>query len=88
MTIAESIYVLCAVTSLVAAALLLRQYRRNRTELLLWSFVGFVGLALNNVLVYVDLVLVPSIDLALVRTLSGAAGLVALLYGLIWGSRG
>lgn len=87
MTIAEAIYVLCAVTSLVAAALLLRQYRRSRTALLLWSFVGFVGLALNNVLVYVDLVLVPSTDLAFVRTLLGAIGLVALLYGLIWEAR-
>jgi hypothetical protein len=84
MTIAESIYVLCALTSLGAATLLLRQYRRSRTRLLLWSFVGFVGLALNNILLYVDLVVVPATDLALVRTLVGASGLVTLLYGLIW----
>jgi len=87
MTIAEAIYVLCAATSFVAAWLLLRQYHSSRTQLLLWSFVGFVGLALNNVLLYVDLVLVPSNDLALVRTVTAAAGLVALLYGLIWESR-
>jgi hypothetical protein len=88
MTIAEAIYVLSAVTSLVAAALLLRQYRRSRTALLLWSFVGFIGLALNNVLVYVDLVVVPSTDLALARATAGAAGLIALLYGLLWEPRG
>lgn len=87
MTIAEAIYVLSAVTSLVAAALLLRQYQRSRTALLLWSFVGFIGLAVNNVLVYVDLVIVPSIDLALARAVAGAAGLVALLYGLLWEPR-
>jgi hypothetical protein len=87
MTIAEAIYLLCAATSLVAAYLLLRQYRRSRTKLLLWSVIGFVGLAVNNVLVYVDLVLVPANDLALVRTLAGAAGLGALLYGLIWDSQ-
>jgi hypothetical protein len=87
MTIAEAIYVLSAVTSLVAAALLLRQYRTSRTALLFWSFIGFIGLAVNNVLVYVDLVVVPSIDLAPARALAGAAGLVALLYGLLWEPR-
>ena len=87
MTIAETTYALCAITSLAAAILLLRQYRATRTRLLFWSFVGFSGLALNNVLVFVDLVLVPTTDLALVRTLSGFAGLIALLYGLIWEAR-
>lgn len=87
MTIAETTYALCAITSLAAAILLLRQYRATRTRLLFWSFVGFSGLALNNVLVFVDLVLVPATDLALVRTLAGFAGLIALLYGLIWEAR-
>lgn len=87
MTIAEAIYVLSAGTSLVAAALLFRQYRTSRTALILWSFIGFIGLALNNVLVYVDLVVVPATDLALARTVAGAAGLVALLYGLLWEPR-
>jgi hypothetical protein len=84
MTIAESTYALCAITSLIAASLLFRQYRTTRTKLLFWSFVGFSGLALNNVLVFVDLVVVPTTDLALVRTLAGFVGLAALLYGLIW----
>lgn len=87
MTIAEAIYLLCAVTSLVAAFLLLRQYRIASSHLLLWSFVGFLGLALNNVLVYVDLVVVPTRDLAIARTLAGAAGLIALLYATIWEAR-
>lgn len=87
MTIAEAIYILCAVTSSVAAGLLLRQYRRGRTKLLLWSSVGFVGLAANNVLVYVDLVVVPASDLALLRTMVAAVGLMALLYGLLWEAR-
>lgn len=87
MTIAEAIYVLCAVTSLLAAWLLFRQYRRGPHAFLYWSFIGFVGLGLNNVLVYVDLVVVPANDLALVRTSAGAVGLVALMYGLIRESR-
>jgi hypothetical protein len=88
MTIAEAIYLLCAATSLVAAGLLLRQYRRSRTALLFWSSVGFVALSLNNVLVYVDLVLVPSRDMAVARTLAGAVGILSMLYGLIDEVRG
>jgi hypothetical protein len=88
MTIAEALYLLCAATSLVAAFLLMRQYAASRTPLLLWSFIAFLGLAANNVLVYTDLVLVPQTDLALARAIVGAAAMVALLYGLIWEARG
>jgi hypothetical protein len=83
MTIAESVYLLCAATSLVAAALLLRYYRRRRSSLLLWSFVGFTGLAANNVLLFIDLTVLPGVDLSLTRSLAGAAGLLALVYGLV-----
>jgi len=81
---AESIYVLCAATSLVAAALLLRRYRARRTPLLLWSCIGFFGLAVNNVLVFVDLGVLTASDLSLPRTLAGAIAMLALVYGLIW----
>lgn len=87
MTIAEGIYLLCAATSLIAAFLLMRQYRTSRTTLLLWSFIAFVGLAANNVLVFVDLVVVPAVDLTLLRSAAGALAIVALLYGLIWETR-
>ena len=88
MTAAELVYLLCGITSLASAWLLLRSYRARRTPLLLWSFIGFLGLAMNNVLVYTDLVLYPEIDLSLLRALSGAAGMLALVYGLIWEVRG
>jgi hypothetical protein len=88
MTIAEAIYLLCAATSLLAAFLLLRQYRGSRTPLLLWSVVAFAGLAVNNVLVYVDLVLVPgTTDLSAPRAVAGAGAMLALLYGLIQETR-
>lgn len=64
--------------------MLLRQYLRRRTPLLLWSCVGFVGLAVNNVLVWVDLGLFPSVDLSLIRSAEGAIAMLALVYGLIW----
>jgi len=81
---AEAIYLLCALTSLVAAVLLLRQYRARRTPLLLWSCIGFFGLAANNMLVFVDFALMTGTDLSLARTLAGAAAMSILLYGLIW----
>lgn len=83
MTLAEAIYLLCAMTSLAAAAMLLRHYQRRKTRLLFWSFVAFVGLAANNVLVYIDLAVLPAFDLLLIRTAIGAAGMVALVYGLV-----
>ena len=88
MSLAEAIYLLCAATSLAAAALLLRQYRRSRTALLFWSSVGFTGLAINNVLVYVDLVIVPDIELVLLRVMVAAGGLLAMMYGLLAERRG
>ena len=84
MTAPETIYLLSAITSLVAAWLLLRYYLARRTPLLLWSCIGFAGLALNNVLVYTDIVLFPAVDLSLERTAAGAIGMLALLYGLVW----
>jgi len=87
MTIAEAIYALCGLTSLVAAFMLLRHYRQRRTRLLLWSVVAFAGLAVNNVMIYIDLVLFTGVDLSLYRTAAGALAMLALLHGLIWETR-
>jgi hypothetical protein len=84
--IADVIYLLCALTSLAAALLLLRHYRAVRTPLLLWSSVGFVGLAVNNVLVFIDLGLWPDTDLAPVRAIVSAAAMLILVAGLVWES--
>jgi hypothetical protein len=83
----ELVYVLCALTSVLCAGLLLRSYRANRSRLLLWSTLCFVGLAINNILLFVDLVLVPDIDLMFVRTGSALVALMLLTVGLIWESR-
>jgi hypothetical protein len=84
MTIAEGIYLLCAATSLVVAVMLLRQYLKVRTRLVLWSVICFAGLAVNNVLVYIDLVMYTGVDLSMYRSAAGAAGMVAMVYGLVW----
>jgi len=78
------VYVLCFLTSAVALVLLLKSYRQNRTPLLLWSALAFVALALNNLFLFVDIVLVPAVDLLALRDLSALAAVGLLLYGLIW----
>ena len=84
---AETIYLLCAATSVVAAILLLRTWRRRGTRLLLWSSLCFVGLAVNNIILFVDLVVVPGVDLILLRTGTALVSVLLLLFGLIWESR-
>jgi hypothetical protein len=81
------VYLLCAVAALVCSVLLLRAYRRVGARLLLWSGLCFGFLTLNNVLVAIDLVIFPHVDLFMPRNLSALAGIVALLYGLIWEAR-
>jgi hypothetical protein len=82
---AELVYLLCALTSALCAALLLRSYFRSRTRLLVWSSLAFVGLALNNALLFVDLVLLPTtVDLSLWRNGVALAALSVLVFGLIW----
>ena len=87
MTMGSLVYLLCAVAALVCSVLLLRAYHRAGARLLLWSGLCFGFLTLNNVLVAVDLVIVPHVDLFLLRNVSTLAGIVALLYGLIWEAR-
>ena len=48
------VYGLCVVTSALCAVLLLRGYARSRVPLLLWSGLCFIGLTLNNVLLFID----------------------------------
>jgi hypothetical protein len=78
------VYGLCAITSLACALLLLRGYRDSRARLLLWSGLCFVGLAANNIILFVDLRVVPELDLSAWRTLPAVVGVGFLLYGLIW----
>ncbi|MGH8205621.1 MAG: DUF5985 family protein [Steroidobacteraceae bacterium] len=86
--IAELIYIGCALTSAGCAWLLLRGYRATGTRLLLWAGLCFIGQTLDNVVLFIDLVLTPStIDLFYWRTVLALAGIIALVYGLIWEPR-
>jgi hypothetical protein len=77
-------YALGVCTSLACAFLLIRSYRATRTPLLLWCSLCFVGLALNNVILFFDLFIVPEVDLDLWRSLTALVALVLMLIGLIW----
>lgn len=81
---AELVYFACGATSLGCAALLFLSYCRVRSRLLLWSSLGFVGLTLNNALLFIDLVVVPGVDLSVLRSGVALAALATILFGLIW----
>ena len=81
---AETVYILCAATSAACAVLLLRAYGRSGARFLLWSGLCFVFLALNNVVLYVDLAVLPDKDLRVIRHGTALAGLLLLVWGLVW----
>lgn len=80
---AETVYVLSALTSVACGVLLWRGWRRTATPLLWWSAWCFLFLALNSILVVVDLVLVLHRDLALIRALAAFVGLAILAVALV-----
>jgi uncharacterized membrane protein len=84
--LATIVYVLCALTSIACAVLLLRGYARSKYRLLLWSGLCFAGLAINNILLFVDVRVVAQ-DLSLVRTIPAVIGLGVLIFGLVWETR-
>jgi len=82
--LATTVYALCFLTSAVCSWLLVRSFSRNRTRLLLWSAACFVLLAIYNLLVVVDLVFLPTIDLSPFRITVSLAAVSTLLFGFIW----
>ena len=80
---AMAVYLLCALTSLCCAVLLLRGFLRTRQRLLMWSGLAFAGMFLNNAILIVDVRLGPQLDLSVWRSLPTLLGLVVLLYGLV-----
>jgi hypothetical protein len=84
---ATAAYFLCALTSTGCAALLIRSWWASRIRLLMWCALGFTGLALNNLLLFLDRVVLPERDLGALRDASGLLGISILLLGLIWESR-
>lgn len=80
------IYFLCALTSLGAAALLWRGFRRTRQRLLYWSALCFAIMAVSNGLLILDLVVLPDVYLLTSRSIVTQIALLVLIYGLIFES--
>lgn len=78
------VYMLCFLTSSVCAWLLARSYSRSGARLLLWSCICFVLLAANNLVLIVDMLVLPDMDLRLGRLLLALAAVGVLLFGFIW----
>ncbi|MEO7178055.1 MAG: DUF5985 family protein [Allosphingosinicella sp.] len=78
------VYLLCFATSSACAFLLFRTHRRSGARLLLWSGLCFSFLAANNLLVILDLLLIPELDMRLARLLLSLAAVAILLFGFVW----
>jgi hypothetical protein len=79
------VFLLCIATSIACMWLLFRGWRRTRTRLLFWSAWCFVGLAANNLLVFIDLIIFPGpdIDLRPLRAIASLTAVTVLLWGMI-----
>ena len=86
MSFEAGVYLLCLLTSVVCAGLLVRSYWRGRQSLLLWSSLCFVLLALNNFIVVLDMLVLKEIDLTPWRQATSLAAICVLLFGFIWRS--
>ncbi|HWI26013.1 MAG TPA: DUF5985 family protein [Stellaceae bacterium] len=78
------VYLLCCLTSFAAMLLLLRNYLLTGSTLLLWSAIAFIALAANNLALFADLVLLPTVNLLWLREISNLVAVCVLLYGFIW----
>ncbi len=82
--LAQLVYLACFVASTVCAGLLWRQFRRRPQPILLWSGVCFGLLAVSNLIVVIDQVFLPDMNLREPRLWLTLAAVGVLLYGFIW----
>ena len=83
MNLKAGLYVLALLTSALCALLLLRGWWRFRQRMLFWSAVCFVFLSFNNVLLILDLLVFPRVDLRLWRLVTALAGVISILCAFI-----
>ena len=83
-TFPAAVYILCFLTSSACAWLLGRSYLRSKARLLLWSSASFLLLAGNNLLLVLDLLVFPDVNLRTGRLLLSLAAVSVLLFGFIW----
>ena len=79
-----ALYIVAVISSAACAGLLLRAYWQRPVRLLMWSGICFIGLTVNNIALFLDLVVFPEVDLRLARQLPALVGMMFLLYGFIY----
>ncbi len=78
------LFLLAIVTSLGCTVLLFRGYVRTGLRILMWSALCFVCLTVNNLLLFIDVILLPAtIDLRVFRHGTALVGMLFMLYGFI-----
>lgn len=82
---AEVVFLLCAVVSTACTIALYMGFRKTHNQLLLWGAICFLLLAVNNIFLCVDLILLPEVEMhgPLWRNFITASAGCALLSGLI-----
>lgn len=84
LTVYFVLFLLAALTCVACTVLLFRGYSASSSRLVLWTALCFVGLSVNNLLLFFDLaVYITEADLRIYRHLAALAGLACLLYGFI-----
>lgn len=78
------VYLLSAGTGLACAFLLWRTWRVRGTRLLFWSALCFGGLFVDNLLLYLDLVILPDVQMYNAPSIAGLISVSLLLFGLVW----
>jgi hypothetical protein len=78
------LFLFAALTSFGCMALLFRGYARTTSRLLFWSALCFIFLTINNVLLFVDNLIGPDVDLRPYRLMAALIGIGCLLYAFIW----
>ena len=84
---AETIYILCSLTCLACTILLLKRWKATRLGLLFWSGICFLTLTAANVLLFIDRIIVPDVNLATLRNSVTLLAVIFMLFGLIVGRK-
>ena len=80
----NTVYLLCFLTSSACCFLLIRSYSRTKNKVLLWTAACFVLLAIDNLLVVFDLILLPNLDLSVPRLFATLLAVSTLIIGFVW----
>lgn len=78
------IYIICGLTSLGSAWLLGRGALKRHDGLMFWSSLCFFGMGVNNLLLYLNFIIFPEVELLIVARIAMVFSVLVLNFGLIW----